>query len=355
MKIGFCITSHGFGHAARAAAVMQALARRERVEFVIATTVPKWFFNQSLVAPFTYHPILTDIGMVQLTGLEENIPATSAALNNFYPLNSSKIDECAALFSQCSMVVCDIAPLGILAAQQVKIPSVLMENFTWDWIYAAYEKRGAPLLSHMDYLSHLFQQADFHVQAEPVCQITHCDLRVPPVARSIQRSVKALQRRFSQGSNKLVLITMGGANRDSFSTEGMRDRSGYSFVITGNDGKTKNDGNICYLDRCSSVYHPDLVAAADIVVGKVGYSTLAEVYQAGSVFAHISRPYFPEAEVLCRFAAEHMASRQVTRESFASGRWVEELDALSALKEYASFPVRENGAYQIADFLLRLV
>ncbi|WP_319550521.1 hypothetical protein [Desulfogranum marinum] len=354
MKIGFCITSHGFGHAARAVAVMQALAKRESVEFVIATTVPKWFFSQSLEAPFIYHSILTDIGMVQLTGLEENIPATAAALDTFYPLTRSKIEACAAFFSQCRMVICDIAPLGILAAKQAKIPSILVENFTWDWIYAAYEQKSASLRSHIDYLDHLFQQADFHVQTEPVCLSIGCDCRVPPVARSIKASAPALRSRFSQGSDKLVLVTMGGTNRDSFSSVGVRAKKGYSFVVTGNEGPTINDGNICYLDRCSSVYHPDLVAAADIVVGKVGYSTLAEVYQAGSVFAYISRPYFPEAEVLCKFAAEHMASKQITREAFYSGRWAEELDDLIALKGQAFFPVQENGAEHIADFLLRL-
>lgn len=333
---------------------MQALAKRESVQFVIATTVPKWFFSQSLEAPFTYHSILTDIGMVQLTGLEENIPATSAALDTFYPLARSKVDTCAALFSQCRMVVCDIAPLGILAAKQAKIPSVLVENFTWDWIYAAYEQKSPSLRWHIDYLFHLFQQADFHVQVEPVCLSTDCDCCVPPVARSTKTSAPALRSRFSQGSNKLVVVTMGGANRYSFSSVGMRDKKGYSFVFTGNDGATINDGNICYLDRCSSVYHPDLVAAADIVVGKVGYSTLAEVYHAGSVFAYISRPYFPEAEVLCNFAAEYMASRQITREAFCSGRWAEELDDLVALKGQALFPGQENGAEHIADFLLRL-
>ena len=333
---------------------MQALAKKENVEFVIATTVPKWFFSHSLESPFIFHPILTDIGMVQLTGLEENIRATSLALDNFFPLDRSKINACASVFGQCSMVVCDIAPLGILAAKQAHIPSVLVENFTWDWIYSAYEKRSASLRAHIDYLSSLFQQVDYHVQAEPVCLPTGCDLRVPPVARSIKTSAPALRSKFSQGSNKLVLITMGGTTRDSFSMGEMQNKNGYSFVVTGDERETKIEGNVCSLNRASSVYHPDLVAAADIVVGKVGYSTLAEVYQAGSVFAHISRPFFPEAEVLCRFAAENMASRQLSREAFYSGLWVEELDELIALKEQVSFPVQENGADYIADFLLGL-
>ena len=155
------------------------------------------FFSQSLEAPFIYHSILTDIGMVQLTGLEENIPATAAALDTFYPLTRSKIEACAAFFSQCRMVICDIAPLGILAAKQAKIPSILVENFTWDWIYAAYEQKSASLRSHIDYLDHLFQQADFHVQTEPVCLSIGCDCRVPPVARSIKASAPALRSRFS--------------------------------------------------------------------------------------------------------------------------------------------------------------
>lgn len=45
LRIGCCITPHGFGHAARAAAVVEAVGKRIPAEFVVVTTVPEWFFS----------------------------------------------------------------------------------------------------------------------------------------------------------------------------------------------------------------------------------------------------------------------------------------------------------------------
>ena len=32
--------------------------------------------------------------------------------------------------------MCDISPLGLMVAERAGLPSVLVENFTWDWLYA---------------------------------------------------------------------------------------------------------------------------------------------------------------------------------------------------------------------------
>ena len=50
-RIAVFISPHGYGHASRAAAVMAALADLDAaVEFEIFTTVPPWFFRDSLSA-----------------------------------------------------------------------------------------------------------------------------------------------------------------------------------------------------------------------------------------------------------------------------------------------------------------
>jgi len=38
----------------------------------------------------------------------------------------------------CLLVVSDISPMGLLVAETAEIPSILIENFTWDWIYQGY-------------------------------------------------------------------------------------------------------------------------------------------------------------------------------------------------------------------------
>jgi UDP:flavonoid glycosyltransferase YjiC (YdhE family) len=136
-SIAYFVSPHGFGHAARAAAVMNALAARDAtVHFHIFTRVPRWFFAESLRASFTYHACLTDIGLVQDSALKENLPQTLERLREFFPFNQSLISNLAHLIMrhQCRAVLCDIAPLGIAVARAAGVPSVLIENFTWDWI-----------------------------------------------------------------------------------------------------------------------------------------------------------------------------------------------------------------------------
>jgi hypothetical protein len=67
-RIAFFISPHGFGHAARAASVMEALAQIDSShQFDIFTTVPEWFFANCNSFAFQYHQLLTDIGLVQKT------------------------------------------------------------------------------------------------------------------------------------------------------------------------------------------------------------------------------------------------------------------------------------------------
>ena len=86
----------------------------------------------------------------------------------------------------------------------------------------------------------------------------------------------------------------------------------------------------CCLPHHSPVYHPDLVRAADVVVGKLGYSTVAEAYAAGTRFAYLPRPAFRESAVLEQFVRENLPSTPLDPAEFDDGRWTRILDALLA-------------------------
>ncbi|HEX3035602.1 MAG TPA: hypothetical protein VHT73_10810, partial [Thermodesulfobacteriota bacterium] len=94
--IAYFISPHGFGHAARATAVMAEIQRiSPHVHFEIYTKVPRWFFEQSLPSHFNYHSLLTDLGLIQTTSLHEDIHKTLACLNKFYPIESSLVTTLA--------------------------------------------------------------------------------------------------------------------------------------------------------------------------------------------------------------------------------------------------------------------
>ncbi|MDZ7832614.1 MAG: NUDIX domain-containing protein [Desulfobacterales bacterium] len=152
VAIAFFISPHGFGHASRAAAVINAMS--EKWPFVhvhLFTTVPAWFFENTLCAAFSYHEFSADIGTVQRSPLAVDLEATIGRLDETYPMNDRELDALAEKLQalECRLVVSDISPWGIAAANRAEIPSILIENFTWDWIYEAYAPHAPQLKPHI--------------------------------------------------------------------------------------------------------------------------------------------------------------------------------------------------------------
>jgi hypothetical protein len=132
LSIAYFVTSHGFGHAARASAVMNAIhVRWPFVHFEIFTNTPEWFFNNSLLMSFNYHAETTDIGLVQTSALHCDLDKTIDALENFLPFDEILLAGLAdkMIASGCHLVISDISPLGIAAAAKAGLSSILVENF----------------------------------------------------------------------------------------------------------------------------------------------------------------------------------------------------------------------------------
>jgi len=352
-EIGYCITPHGFGHAARAAAVMEAVAARTEVLFHVVTEVPEWFFQQSLSAPFVYHRLPTDVGLVQQSAFQEDLEATLAALAALYPLGQQLVDQVSERLSSCSLVVCDIAPLGIEVAKNSGALSVLVENFTWDWIYAGYAEQHPGLRPFIDYLETLFSEADYHVQTAPICRPAACDCQTAPVARKPRTSREDIRRQLQIGGDeRMILVTMGGISGEDVGLQPLRRAREWVFVLPGYADTLVVDGNLRLLAANSGIYHPDLIHASDAVIGKVGYSTLAEVWRAGVPYGYVCRTDFRESGPLAAFIRKNMAGLEIASSGLRTGEWLASLPELVRLGR--SSPAMADGADQVADFLLGL-
>lgn len=352
-RIGCCISAHGFGHATRAIAVMEALSQRLDVSFEIVTTVPSWLFSQSLAAPFTVHRMVTDVGLMQQSALTEDLPATVQALDAFYPLAEQRVEQVADLLAGCDLVLCDIAPLGIAAARRAGIPAVLIENFTWDWIYEGYRTRWPQLQPHIATLAALFGQADYHIQTAPVCCPVACDLVINPVARPLRHPERIRHGLRLGPGQKLILVTMGGIGTEAVAIPPLLEHPDLVFALAGRSREDEFSRNLRFLAPDSSWYHPDLIAAADLVVGKIGYSTVAEVYQAGTPFAYVARTGFRESGPLAAFVDSRMVSWNITEEQLQRGEWPTILSPLPVSSH--KIRVEATGADQAADYLARLL
>ncbi len=352
------VSAHGFGHAARVAAAVEALrGRLPGLRAHLFTEAPLWFFEDSCrgvgdASPWTHHPTRADVGLVQRTSLEEDAAATVQALDSFLPFPDGLLDRLAdrLLRLGCRAVLCDISPLGIEVARRAGLPSVLQENFTWDWIYRPYTEAEPRLGEHADRLAAIFERADRRIQMEPPCAPRADALWVAPVARASRASRAEVRAALDiPEARPLVLVTMGGFPWDYEFLERLEDHPGACFVIPGGGPRAIRRGALRLLPERSGHYHPDLVAAADAVVGKLGYSTLAETVAAGGRLLFVPRPAFPESPVLARWAARALTAAPIEVAHFTGGTWLEPLAELLARPPAAPGPA--GGADEIAALL----
>ena len=356
-RIAYFITSHGFGHAARASAVMEAVKNlAPSVSFDIFTTAPKWFFEDSIFDRFTYYEFLSDVGLVQNTPFTHDIKETIEALDRFIPFDSALLGETADLLKQraCRLVLCDISPIGISIAEKAGIPSVVVENFTWDWIYEDFLHTNARIGRHVDYLRAIYRNVDHHIQTAPVCDPQRVDLIAMPISRKARLSSGRVRETLGIAKGKkAILLTTGGIKEEYRFLNSLFKEQSVCFVIPGSHDKLLRRGNCIFLPYRSDFFHPDLVNAADAVIGKAGYSTIAEIYHAGVPFGYVPRPNFRETDPLVAFIEKEMKGICIGAEDFLSGRWLRNVHLL------LDFPRIQrqdgNGSKQVADMIINLL
>jgi hypothetical protein len=357
-RFAFFVTPHGFGHASRAAAVAESLARRlSPCQFEFFTTVPKTHIAAS-VKNFHYQTLNCDIGMVQTDALRVDLPTTLQRLNVFLPFDPTEVERLADYLKRqcCTAVISDISPLGLQVARAATLPSVLIENFTWDWIYHSYTADHPQMSNHAAYLSSIFACADLHLQCQPICHTKPGGVLTSPVSRRFQKGPATVRRQLGLSpATKMVFISMGGTPHSLPDLDMLAKHCGnVTFVIACHCPTQVTPSNIRLLPINGPLFHPDLVRAANVVIGKVGYSTIAEVYHAGVPFGYFSRLENPEMGPLLSFLAEKIQGIHFTDNDYQTSTWLDHLEVLLSMP-HIDRSREPNGADQCADAIAQLV
>ncbi len=354
-SVALFVTSHGFGHASRACAVAKALTNiRPEVRFEIFSSIPPWYFSRTL-DDFRFHQLNCDIGLVQHDALSTDIPTTLKALADEIPFKTTQITALANKLADthCELVICDIAPIGIAAARAAGLPSVLIENFTWDWIYRSLAETHPAFLTYADVLEHVFANAQVHIQAAPVCNPASSAIHVNPIARSPRQNRDSTRKALGlQRQTSMVFLTMGGVPQEyPFTSRLHQEFATIDFVIAGIGEKQQWVApNILLLPANSEHYHPDLINAADAVIGKAGYSTIAEIYYNQVRFGYFVRQDYPEMQALVNFLQHNTDGFALSAQDYMSGDWLSELENLLAIRPVCRQQT-VNGSSQVAQLI----
>ncbi|MBQ6519053.1 MAG: hypothetical protein IJI14_10050 [Anaerolineaceae bacterium] len=355
MKIAYFISSHGFGHASRATAIMEALSDLDpQIHFDIFTGTPEWLFHDAGLTNYTYHPGAVDVGLVQLTPMEADLPASVKTIRDYLDSIPERSDKLASELHQLGtdIVIADISPLGIVTGKKAGLPVYLFENFTWDWIYELYVHKCPEFAEINERLRAIFVQADYRMQSEPLCDpLPSADILIPPASRKPHHSASEFRRSLGiPDAHRIGLISMGGIPENlDFAVSGQIPEN-LTLLLPGTFEKTEKRGNKILLPHHSGYYHPDMVHAADFVIGKAGYSTIAEVCAAGAAYGFISREDFRESDVTADFLRHRPNTLEIALDRFESFSLDEEITELLALGK--TVPQSVNGSTIAAYYIL---
>lgn len=352
--LAFYVSGHGFGHASRDIEVINRLLTRGDVRVVVRTTAARWLFDRTVgsvdapgraprTAPFEYQRTEVDTGVVQIDSLHLDAAASLRQardfMRDFDRRVAAEADVLAAIGA--TLVVADIPPLGLAAARRAGIPAIALGNFTWDWIYAAYEGgddvAAAIAAAYAD--ADLALRLPMHGGFEPFRRVVD----VPFVARRSARGRDETRHALKlPPDERIVLVSFGGYGLDGIDLGALSRLSGYAVLVSSGAPLAAipapvpggRRGALLPFDEqamyAAGFRYEDLVRAVDVVVTKPGYGIIAECLANETALLYTSRGHFVEYDVLVEAMPRFLRTRYIAQEELLAGRWQPHLDALLA-------------------------
>lgn len=345
MTVVFFISGHGFGHASREVEVINALGRLAGPELrvIIRSAVSPSLLERTVRVPFELRPGICDTGLVQPNSVTQDDLATLAAAREFYGAFDDRVRaEAAALVNDHpSVIVCDIAPLGLAVAAALGVPSIFIANFTWDWIYEDQPAfRAAPDIIATIRRAHALATLTLKLPFSP--SFEHTGLPrvepVPLIARRSTRSRAETRERFGlPHDRKIALLSFGGYGLNDLDLTRVDCADEWDLVVTDRSMTDEAVKRLPYVHglseqtlAASSARYEDLVAASDAVITKPGFGILGECIASSTPMLYTSRGDFREYDVLVNAMPQYLRSRFISQDDLFSGRWHNALTQLLA-------------------------
>ena len=354
MLIYVCSSSHGFGHAARDAAVLQQLRLRRPDWTLVMSSVVEPRFLRLLLGDntITIRPCRWDVGMVQADALGVDRSQTLAALSDLETaLPDQLMGEVEWLRAQTDSVLIlgDIPPAAAELADRLDAPLVWMSNFGWDEIYrplgVAFERWADAALAQYK-RGQLLLRCPFDLSMNWELQ----ELALGLVCTSPRSLPSDWERAMISLNRTLVLVGFGGLGlpldpelfllwpRHHFL---MAPPAQAAHALEGHQVP-----NLSFLP--GSVRPIDAFPLCSRQLGKPGFSTFCEALDQGVGLHVVERRDFAEVAALMDGLRRHGHHRVLTRDQLERGDWQLDLP----LNAPEARPLPQHGAQRAADALI---
>lgn len=345
------LSGHGFGHAAQAAPVVNALVQRiPDLRVTLYTDVPRTLLASRFRCAFEHIDAAPDVGMLMDSALDVYVEKSARAYAEFHRhwnANVQREVERLALLRP-DLVLAD-APYRVLtAARRMNVPAVALCSLNWAAVYRHYcGSRPEADAIHAQIVA-AYQDATLFLRPTPsmaMPELTN-SREIGPIAWPAQPQPQPLRRRLRlSDQQRLVLVTLGGIpSANPLRVWPVSDDVRY--VVPTGWYVPRPD----VVDAASIGLHfADVLASVDVVITKPGYNTIVESVCQGRPALFVPRTDWPEQAVLVDWLYRHGRGAEIDRARFEHGDLRDAIEALMVLPPPT--PVPASGTAEAAGLL----
>lgn len=317
--------------------------------------IARWLFERTIEVPFDLVADPTDTGVIQIDSLHLDAAATIAAARDFCSTLDARAEAEARLLGAkaVGLVICDAPPLACAAAARAGIPSIVVSNFTWDWIYQAYGEHLGSAPDLIDTIQAAYRQAqaawrlpmhggfETFLPSRQGASARQALIDVPFVARHSSKT--PAQTRAHLGLPRdtcLALPSFGGYGVDGLDLDTVDLPPGWEMVRGLRQAEIYDAG----------LSYQDLVRAVDVVITKPGYGIVSECLANDTPLVYTSRGRFAEYDVFVREMPLYLRCAYLDQAALLAGRWRAAIESAFHAPPPPQRP-RTDGAAVVADMM----
>ncbi|KAL6985073.1 D-arabinose 1-dehydrogenase (NAD(P)(+)) [Sarracenia purpurea var. burkii] len=383
LVFAYYVTGHGFGHATRVVEVARHLILAGHDVHVV-TGAPDFVFTTEIQSPQLFlRKLVLDCGAVQadaltvdrLASLEKYsetavVPRPFILATEVEWLNSIKAD---LVVIKCLLSSLYEIPIMSISLSRLKVGSYVIFKYShgnrfqmlfqlhaaqqlmlvfgqfvsltsgslsfWDFIYAEYVMAaGHHHRSIVWQIAEDYSHCEFLIRLPGYCPMPAFRdvIDVPLVVRRLHKSRSEARKEIGIGDDvKLVILNFGG-QPGGWKLKEEYLPSGWQCLVCGASDNQELPPN--FIKLAKDVYTPDLIAASDCMLGKIGYGTVSEALAYKLPFVFVRRDYFNEEPFLRNMLEYYRGGVEMIRRDLLTGHWKPYLERAVSLK-----PCYEGG------------
>jgi hypothetical protein len=351
----FDISSHGFGHFAQSATVINQLARQlSGIDITIRTKVESRIVDSRVLVPHQIINHASDFGMLMTSALDVDREKSFSQYAELHKNFDKRVHEEARQLEKLKpdLLFSNVSYLSIAAAKKLDIPVVALCSLNWADIFNGYfNSPEASEIYHQ--MVDAYNLADVFLCPQPSMAMPQLKniKNISPLAglgTNIRR--KLLARFDADEETRIVLIAPGGIPTEI----PVESWPNYKDIVYITSWKAETDRRDMVDITELGYSFVDVLKSVDAVLTKPGYGTVSEAMCNHVPMMYILRHDWPEEPFLVRWCKEFGKVLEVERDLLNTGEIKKPLEALLGKEWKKPAPV-PDGDLEATKIIAELV